>query len=331
MTGSPQTLATAVELLRGLPRRRDAVPDAHRTVAAWRATNLGCRAQLVVDERAGSLLVDYDLLIDHPDGGTVALTASVDDGVPWTVDHSTHWAASKVLRVDGQDLSVQTALLSMRAYDARNRTLQDDLIDFCILSSETWDDAKPTEEELQRASNDFRVRRGLNSRADMLRWLDEVGLTPQAYENHLDALVRASRFRNGKESELAAAYFADHAADFDHVSAVWAVGSEATLAGLAGQADPVTALAGVVAELSGELSVQVAERVAAELPEPLRDAAEGVAVGPVRYLDAFLFGTVRRRRSAQLDAATLAAAGRVAFAAYLADRRAASKIEWFWA
>ncbi|MFF0578017.1 TIGR04500 family putative peptide maturation system protein [Streptosporangium saharense] len=330
MSDYPHMLAEAVDLLRGLPRRREGVPEARESVAAWRAANPSCRAQLVVDERPGSLLVDYDLLLDHPDGGTVAITASVGDGVPWVVDHSTHWAASRVLTVDGQGLSVQTALLSLRAYGERDRTLQDDLIDFCIIDLETWDDPEPTEEEMQRASDEFRLRRGLRTREAMLRWLGEVGLTPQAYQNHLFALVRANRFRGRKAAELAAEHLVEHAADFDRVSAVWAVGAEEALAVLAGQNDPVAALAGAVVKPVGELSVHVAERAAAELPEPLRDAAEGVAVGPVPYGAAFLFGTVRHRHPARRDRATLAAAGRAAFADYLADRRTKAKIEWHW-
>ncbi|WP_436757677.1 TIGR04500 family putative peptide maturation system protein [Streptosporangium sp. V21-05] len=330
MTRYPETLAAAVELLRGLPRHRDAVPGARTTVAAWRAAHPGSRAQLVVDVRPGTPMVDYDLLIDHPDGGTVAVTASVEDGVPWTVDHSAHWAASKVLSVDGQELSVQTALLTMRAYGERDRTLHDDLIDYCLLALETWEEEAPSEEDLQRASDDFRLRRGLHSRADMLRWLEEVGLTPEAYRNHLYSLARASRFRGRKEKESAGAYFEAHAADFDHVSATWAVGPESGLAVLAGRDDPFAALADAVARPSGELTVRVAERAAAELPEPLRDAAEGVAVGPVPYRDAFLFGAVRHRRPARPDAATLAAAGRAAFSAFMAGRRAEANIEWYW-
>ncbi|MDF5754128.1 TIGR04500 family putative peptide maturation system protein [Spongiactinospora sp. TRM90649] len=330
MTGYADTLASAVEMLRGLPRRRDAVPGARGIAAEWRAANPGCRAQLVVDDRPGSPVVDYDLLIDHPEGGTVALTASVDDGVPWTVDHSTHWAAGKVLSVNGQELSVQTALLSMRAYGERHRTLPDDLIEHCLLLLETWDDQEPTDEEMQRASDEFRRRRGLHDRAGMLRWLEAVGLTGQAYENHLFSLVRASRFRERKAAELGAAYLAGHAADFDRVSAVWAVGPRPVLDELAADGDPVAAIALAVAAGAGELSIQVAERAAAELPEPLRHATEGTAVGPVPYGDAFLLGAVRERRPAPHDDATLAAAGRAAFAAFMVERRAKATIEWYW-
>ncbi|MGJ6966234.1 TIGR04500 family putative peptide maturation system protein [Streptosporangium sp. G11] len=326
----PETLAEAVELLRGLSRRHTGVPAAHGAVAAWRATRPASRAQLIVDARPGSPVVDYDLLLDHPGGGTVAVTASVEDGVPWTVDHSTHWAAGKVLAVDGQELSVQTALLTLRALADRDRTVHDDLIDYCVLTLASWEEPEPSQEELQRASDDFRRQRGLHSRADMLRWLEEVQLTPGAYDNHLYSLAKMRGFRTRLEAESARAYFDDHAAEFDQVSAVWAVGPEPRLIELAGHDDPLAALAGAVASPSGELAVHVADRVASELPAPLREAAEGVTVGPVPYRDAFLLGTVRRRRPTEPSPDTLAAAGRAAFSAFLTGRRAEAKIEWYW-
>ncbi|MEV8637663.1 TIGR04500 family putative peptide maturation system protein [Streptosporangium sp. NPDC051023] len=330
MTGFSETLAEAVELLRGLPRRREGVPEARGRVAAWRARRPEGRAQLVVDVRPGSPIVDYDLVLDHPDGGAVAVTAPAEDGVPWTVEHSTHWAASNVLSVDGQQLSVHTALLTLRALADRDRTVHDDLIDYCLLTLESWQEPDPSQEELQLASDDFRRHRGLHSRADMLRWLEEVGLTPGAYDNHLHSLAKMRGFRARKEAESAEAYFKEHIAEFDQVSAVWVVGPESRLAELAGHDDPFSALAEAVAHPVGELTVHVADRAASELPAPLREVEEGGVAGPVAYRDGFLFGAVRRRSSARPDPETLAAAGRAAFSAFLAERRAKAEIEWYW-
>ncbi|MFC3980476.1 MULTISPECIES: TIGR04500 family putative peptide maturation system protein [Streptosporangium] len=330
MSGFPETLAGAVELLRELPRRREAVPDARERVSAWRAAHPESLAQLVVDVRPGTPIVDYDLVLDHPDGGCVAITAPAEDGVPWTAEHSTHWAASNVLSVDGQQLSVQTALFTLKALADRDRTVHDDLIDYCLLILESWQEPAPSQEELQRASDDFRRHRGLHSRADMLRWLEEVGLTPGAYDNHLHSLAKMRGFRARREAESAEAYFAEHAAEFDRVSAVWATGSEERLTELAGRDDPFAALGEAVARPVGDLTVHVADRSASELPAPLRELGEGEAIGPVPHRDGFLFGAVRRRDPARPDGPTLAAAGRAAFTAFLADRRAKARIEWYW-
>ncbi len=92
----------------------------------------------------------------------------------------------------------------------------------------------------------------------------------------------------------------------------------------------MAALASAVSETIADLTVHVADRTAAELPEPLRTARPGAGVGPVPHGDAFLFGVVRRRQPAEPNPATLAAAGRAAFSAYMAARRATAKIDWNW-
>ncbi|GAA4197065.1 hypothetical protein GCM10022252_45480 [Streptosporangium oxazolinicum] len=330
MKDYPQTLASAVELLRGLPRNRDSVRDARSTATGWIADHPGSGAQLVVDVRPGTPIVDYDLLLDHPDGGTIAISAPADDGVPWAIDHSHHWAAGTVLTVDGQELQIPTALLSMRSYAERHRLLLDDLIDYCVLLLETRHEPDPTQAELQSASDGFRRRRGLHNAEDMRHWLDEVGLTTQAYENHIYSLARSGRFRARKEAELAAAHFAAHTADFDRVAAVWAVGPGDALALLAEHPDPVAALTSAISEPSADLAVHVADRTAVELPEPLRTAGQGACVGPLPFGEAFLFGVVRRRHPAEPNQATLAAAGRAAFTAYMTMRRATAKVDWNW-
>ncbi|MEU8175720.1 hypothetical protein AB0C14_22815 [Microbispora hainanensis] len=110
MTAVPVTafaavLAEAVELLRGLGRRHTAVPEARALAAAWAATHPEVRARLVVGVRPGGPLAGYDLLVEHPEGGTVALSASAlsasalsasalsaspDGGVPWPAGHALH-------------------------------------------------------------------------------------------------------------------------------------------------------------------------------------------------------------------------------------------------
>ncbi|SEH03667.1 putative peptide maturation system protein [Nonomuraea solani] len=326
-------LAEAVDLLRSLPRRRPGVPAARQAVERWRAAHPGTHAQLVTDVRPGSPIVDHDLVLSHPGGGSVALTAPADDGVPWTVDHSTHWASGVVLMVDDQELLIQNALLTLRARAAREPAIQQELIDYCILDGLVEREPDPTPAELQEASDAYRLRRGLLSRAEMLRWLEEVGLTRAAYDNHVYGLALRRRLRSRVERETAEDHVRRHRADFDRVSAVWVTGPEDRLAALASCDDPLAALARALLTPAqgGELAVTVAERVARELPVPLRDTAEGGVVGPVAHGRDHLFGVVRERRPADpTDPDTLAAAGRAGFAAFMAERRAKAAITWYW-
>ncbi|GIH68883.1 TIGR04500 family putative peptide maturation system protein [Sphaerimonospora thailandensis] len=323
-------LTEAAALLRTLPRRRDDVSEARRTVAEWSETRPAVRAQLVADVRAGSPMVDYDLVLAHPDGGSVALTAPADDGVPWTVDHSTHWASGRVVTVDGFGLLIQNALLTLRTRAERDTTIPDELIDYCILSDMTGMESPPTQEEIQQASDAYRIRNGLRSRADMTRWLAAVGLNETAYTSHIFGLALRQRVRIRIEQETAHDYLARNPAEFDQVWALWAEGPEDRLAELAGTSDPDAALTRALASRD-RITVTTVDGPALDLPEPLRAAPEGTVVGPVAHGKAHLLGVVRERRPADpTDLRTLAAAGRAGFAEYMAERRAKADITWHW-
>ncbi|MED7932024.1 hypothetical protein SMD20_47950 [Nonomuraea sp. LP-02] len=315
------TLAEAVELLRGLPRTRDGVPAARRAVAAWCADRPQTKVQLVTDVRPGSPIVDYDLVLAHPDGGDVALTAPTGDGVPWTVDHSTHFASGRVLTIGDHEVLVQNALLTLRARAEGDPSIQEELIDHCLLEELIGQETeKPTQEEIQDASDGYRIRRGLLSRDEMMRWLENVGLTLEAYDNHITGLALRQRVRARVERETARDYLDRHPGEFDQVWAVWATGPEHELSAGLPHAQP-----------AGGVEVTSAVRAARELPEPLRRAAAGKTVGPVPYGRHHLVGEIRERRPADPDdPATLAAAGRAGFAAFMAERRAAADIRWHW-
>nr|BFE81505.1 hypothetical protein GCM10020093_041060 [Planobispora longispora] len=74
----------------------------------------------------------------------------------------------------------------------------------------------------------------------------------------------------------------------------------------------------------------IAERFAADLPAPLREAGPGTVAGPVPHGGGFLAGAVLGRTAARDDERTLAAAGRVAFTEWLAERRRRAAVEWHW-
>ncbi|MER5650967.1 TIGR04500 family putative peptide maturation system protein [Streptosporangium sp. NPDC002524] len=220
-------LAAAVELLRGLPTAgAGAVNDAYRHVRNWSARRPWLRAQLVVDDPPGSTEVGYDLLLSHPDGGTVALSAEVDDGVPWLVDHSTHWAASQILSVDGAGLSVAAGLSAVRDLGTRDRQLHERLVDHRILLTELDDDHEPvTAAEIQRAADEFRRRRGLIGRAETLDWLAEVGMSGEAFRDHVRVQAFIARVRERFAGEPARRYLAEHADEFTVRHAAWVTGT----------------------------------------------------------------------------------------------------------
>jgi putative peptide maturation system protein len=352
-------LVAAVTLLRGLPTAgAGAVNDAHRHVRAWSTERPWLCAQLVVDDPPGSTEVGYDLLLRHPDGGTVALSAEVDDGVPWLVDHSTHWAASQILSVDGAGLSVAAGLSAIRDLGTRDRRLHERLVDHRILLTELDDDHEPvTSAEMQRAADEFRRRRGLTGRAETLDWLAEVGMSGEAFREHVKVQAFIARVRGRFAGEPARRHLAEHADEFTVRHAAWVTGARpdalrvlvdgpveefvnrvaATVLG-----DPGAELAGRSAGESvgrsdakpgGErgLRLEAVATLTSRLPEPLRAVPAGASLGPVPYDGGYLAGVVYAVVSPDPgDPAVLDAACDAAFRAWLEERRRESEIRWFW-
>ncbi|MEV8635146.1 TIGR04500 family putative peptide maturation system protein [Streptosporangium sp. NPDC051023] len=331
MSDFATALESGVRLLRGLPRRRAHVEEARRAVATWAQDHPGLRAQLVVDERPGTPVIDFDLLVEDPEGGTVALTAQAEDGVPWLIDHSTHWAAGQLVSVDEVHLSVAQALTMIKSLSRRDTTPHDEIVDQCLILNEVQNETEPVgDEDLQAAADEFRRGRGLHDRTAMLAWLAEMGMTPQQFETYIRGIARRRGFRRRKEAELGPARLEADPRTFDLVRAIWVTGPESRVAARAGDLARIHdgGLAALAAADGAETTI--AERLAFELPEPLRDAAPEAVVGPVPYGGAFLAGVVLTRTAARPDERTLAAAGRVAFSEWLAGRRGQASIEWHW-
>lgn|GEM_PF-6812054 len=362
MTDFAQALRSGASLLRTLPRRDVGVADARRAAREWAARYPEVRAQLVVDRRPGTPVVDYDLLLDHPDGGTVALTASPEDGVPWLIDHSTHWAAGYLVSVNEVDVTIPQALTMLRSLSRRDASPYQEIIDQCLLveaagdAGDAAETAPLTAADLQATADEFRRGRGLHDRASTLAWMTEAGMSGERFEAYITEIARRRRFRRDKEAELAPDHLAANPGDFARVGAVWVTGDEkvtaATTTGLltvlaslgetitspgetAAVASPGEAMVTSYGEAAvtslGETAVTFATRWEAELPEALRGAEPGRVVGPVELPGGgFLTGAVLSRNPAAVDAETLAAAGRAAFAGWLAERRAAATVEWHW-
>ncbi|MGV9301809.1 MULTISPECIES: TIGR04500 family putative peptide maturation system protein [unclassified Nonomuraea] len=312
-------LESAVNLLRGLTRRRSAVAEAHRTADAWAAAHPSLGAQLVASPRPGSPLVDYDLLIDDLSGGTIMIGVQADDGASWLVDHSTHWAASRLLTVNGTHVSVSEAMLMLRSLTRPGLSPQDELVRLCFLRDAAAKE-QVTLDDIQAAADSFRRRRDLTSRDAMKEWLDRMGLSAEAFHDHMAAIARDHTFRTRMRDELGPEYLARHRDRFARVRAAWVVSDDEV---------DVAELHGSLAD-RWELQLTKARTWSGDLPSPLREAPAGGGVGPVPFEGRFLTGLILERQEAVEDADTLKAAGEAAFDQWLADAAQGAQITWHW-
>ncbi|MEV1001735.1 TIGR04500 family putative peptide maturation system protein [Nonomuraea sp. NPDC050202] len=312
-------LESGVSLLRGLTRRRSAVEEARRAAATWARSHPALAAQLVSNPRPGSPVVDYDLLIDDPAGGTIMLGVQPDDGTSWLVDHSTHWAAGNLLTVDGMQISMPEAMLMLRSLTRAGLSPQEELVRFCVLRNAAAKEEVGLD-DIQAAADAFRRRHGLTGREAMLKWLERMGMSAEAFHDHMATNAKDDRFRTRMRAELGPEYLARHRDRFARVWAVWALSE-----------DPVE-----VAELDGSLGDHWDLRLtrirawSGELPEPLRAAPAGSGVGPVPFGGRFLTGSVHKREEAVADADTLEAAGAAAFEEWLAGAAEQARVTWHW-
>ena len=328
-------LVSAVALLRRLPRHRDRVAEAEAMVADWSAAHPRRRAELVVDAPPGDMRAGYDLLLAHPEGGTIALTGQTEDGVPWSIEYSTHFAANRLLSVNKRSLSVPSALFTIRALNRRDPTLHRQLVDYCLLWDQLFDEDEPaTAEELAAAAEAFRRGRGLHSREATLAWLADVGLTEQAFTGHIEFNARIERFRRTFKDAHAADHLRAHPSDFDRVDAVWVRSADpAALDDLAAARTPSDLLTLLVRRTgaAGEIELTMGRRWALDLPAPLRTVAAGDLAGPVPDAgQTVLGGVLGREAAAEADPAALARAGEAALTEWLAEQRAEADIRWHW-
>lgn len=333
-------LASAVKLLRELPRGGDQVGRARDMVSAWGADRPAAAVTLVVDEPPGQVEVDHDLLLDHPAGGTVALSIQTDDGVPWSVDHATHWAAGYVLTIDDEHhLTVPDALLALRSAGRSRPSLLSQLVDHRILQAEVTSD--PTREPLavedvQAAADTYRRRLGLLSAEDTRAWLDQIGLTTRAFDAHVTNLAFVTRFRERLEAELGPAYLADHPDEFSVVRAVWGRCSRADVAKRLAAAEPARLLdtAMELADTGERVECGMVTGPPDDMPEVLREALPNNeprrVVGPLVDAGRWLVGAVLDHGPMPPGPELTAAAGRAAFVTWMRERRAAATIQWHW-
>ncbi len=329
-------LQEAAVLLREMPRESGRVREAQKLVSNWREQYPQLNIGLLVDRPPGSLRVDYDLLLSHPDNGTIVMAWQGDDEMPWTVCHSDHSAANFVVSINDQHLSVQQALLLLRMSANGHPDLMASMVNQIILSEVvSQEDVAVTVEELQEAADRFRQSKGLLSAAAMRQWLEDMRLSQVAFEEMLEMTVKTRKVKERVTAERLDAYFESHRQEYDQVQLFEVkVATEELAAQLMNQAQEIGLLVATQkmladSSLSG-LEGTLTTRYADTLPSDLHSSPPGKIIGPYIENKQYVVAQVYSRQPAQLTGQTLDAVQEAVYQEWLAQKRAAATIRWHW-
>lgn len=331
-----ELLGASVGLLRELPRRREDIEHARAQVDGLRRAYPGTRIDLSVDRPPGAAAVDYDLLLDDGEGGTIAVCWRADRGQPWSVEYGDHWAANYVVSVNDRDISIQQALLDLRIAAGQTPSLSEQIIDSALIVIAIEKDPPPVAaHELQQMADLLRRWLGLYSAAATHAWLEELGISTLRLEHIVKRMVQRRKLVDRVVASRTQAYFRDNHSRFEKIHVVRVdVAEQAAAAELAASAG-IHGLLGAVdeyARTSTEAHVNAGLECcfAGDLPNGAEAARVGTITGPLRIQGGYRLMEVLRRSTACLDQRTRAAIRARIWREWLDEQRAGARIRWHW-
>ncbi|TCN48197.1 putative peptide maturation system protein [Rhodococcus sp. SMB37] len=324
----------------------DVHADSSETLRVLRENNPELRMRLVrhIEPFDGS--TQSALLVTDADGCVTTLSWSPPSFLPWPLRGARRVGESALLSVDGETLTVGDAILHLDGMWDRPDLLTG-LIDACTIRIALEEDpVELTDAQVQVAIDGFRRARGLLTRDATESWMVRNHLSPTMFERtvrqeaelavlrrrivgdrasvwlreHPAALDRARIARVVFPSRAEASEFAMRVADVHSYDADDAIRYFTGEAGLAVAADR-----GQVAfcEIGrGDLDGDLANLVLASKP--------GTVMAARVSHDGWEVVQVLAVHRAPIDASALRIAEQYVFDEWLAERRRAARVEWFW-
>ena len=210
--GFSDALVAGLGALRELQRST----DVDQIIARYRLAHPDVNAMVAIDREPGQQRVEHDLLLSHPDGGTVALAWRRETGNPWAVNYLDHWAAHYVVSVGERNVSLLGVMDSLRNATRNRPTLGTQIVDEAIIAIEV--DATSIVvliDDVQRESDAFRQARALRSSADMRAWLARASLSADEFEAQMRYRVRRRQWRTQTFARAISPYFEAHRREFE--------------------------------------------------------------------------------------------------------------------
>jgi putative peptide maturation system protein len=298
------------------------------------ARETGLDIRLLRDDQVGCGTA-RDLLVGIPGQGTLSLGFCGEDGVPWPLLGARPWRERDVLRVNEETIEIGDVIGFLDFMWGERRILRG-LVDLCIVREHCrrWQ-VEVSDEELQVAFDALRRSLGLLTKRDTEQWMAEHGLDHERLERYAYDHACVERLRERVAGDSLATYIREHRADLQVLSVARLCFRDRAMAEGA-RARDVTALARQIldgGDGGGDLVRLDWERIrrrtlAARCGE---DLGEGDVSAVFHSRDGWAFVRVMGAAWPSEECAeTRSAAREFLFQDWLAERRRAATIEWFW-
>ena len=298
---------------------------------------------LLWEEEEYDRSVHYDVLLRLDGEGTVSLSFCPEHTLPWPMRGVHRASEVDLVRVNNTVLKIDQAIACLDFLWDEAR-IADRLVNVCLIQEALdKDPIEPSDAELQRAMDGFRRMHKLYKADDVHRWMEGNGMTHGKLERLVASQVMVAKLRDRITAGRVRAYFEAHQGDFDTAYYAQIDFSDEESAHRTyeqihtGQLDFYEGaqhrfLAAERSERSsGKLFTMVLRRHAsAELEEAVFKALPGSVLGPIHTGEGYAIARVLAFVPACLDERTHHDISELLFEAWLAERRQASMIEWYW-
>jgi putative peptide maturation system protein len=324
VTGLEHVVVAALPILADLSGNRATREQAERDLNALATTN-GLRIRLIEHKEAFDDSVHYDVIVRGPGYPTVSLSVASEPGLPWPLRGVPAAREHDLVEVNGEVTRVAEAVACLDGMFEDVRLMRG-IVDSSLVGRAFEEfGLEVTAEEVQEATDAYRRARRLYTAEATAAWMRDRGFTPALLATLVEQYAAVGKVRRHAVGGHAQRWFTQHSAEMEVVVAAWvAGGTESRL-----RADALSTVA--AAWRDGRPGGLDQWRIA-DLPAgfaALRAAAVGDVVA-VEHGDTPAVAILVDRQPAVADPQTMAAVERHLFDAWLAERRAAARITWFW-
>jgi putative peptide maturation system protein len=298
---------------------------------------------LLWEEETYDKSVHYDTLLQLNGQGTISLSFCPDRALPWPLRGVHRWSEKDLVRVNNTVLSMGEAIACLDFIWDEIPIIKH-LVDMCLIQEALKQDPiELSDTDLQVAMNAFRKVRHLHKAEETHRWLEQHGITQEKLEDLVTNEALVAKLRDQVTAGQVAEYFTMHQIDFDTVNIaqihffdqkradqIWSQIRSGKIDFYEAAQSRFLEMSQLKENPSGDVFA-VIHRRQVEIEVMNIFAGEcGDVLEPVQTEKGFSIVRILSFNPASLDKKTVATIKKILFEEWLAERRQAARIEWYW-